>query len=47
VPIKVKELYIASPENRKFIIIVKTIYINGKDPLSPFIIALKQKIINN
>jgi hypothetical protein len=47
VPIKVKELYIASPENRKSIIIVKTIYANRRDPLSPFIITLRQKIINS
>ena len=47
VPIKVKELYIASPENRKSITIVKIIYANKRDPLPPFIIALKQKIINS
>jgi len=45
--IKVKELYIASLENRKSIIIVKTIYANRRDPFPPFIIALKQKIINS
>jgi len=45
--IKVKELYIASPENRKSITIVKTIYANRRDPLPPFIIALRQKIIDS
>jgi hypothetical protein len=47
VPIKVKELYIASPENRKSIIIIETIYINRREPLPPFVIALRQKIIDN
>ena len=45
--IKVKELYIASPENRKSITIIKIIYTNRKDPLPPFIIALRQKIIDS
>ena len=43
----IKELYIVSPKNRKFITIIKTIIINGRDPLLLFIIALKQKIIDN
>ena len=47
IPIKVKELYIASLENRKSIIIVKTIYANRRDPLPPFIIAFRENIINN
>ena len=47
IPIKVKELYIASPENRKSITIVKTIYANRRDPLPPFIIAFRQKIIDS
>jgi hypothetical protein len=46
-PIKVKELYIISPENRKSITIIETIYANGKDLFPPFIIAFKQKIIDN
>ena len=45
--IKVKELYIASPENRKSITIVETIYANRRDPFPPFIIALRQKIIDS
>ena len=47
VPIKVKELYIASPENRKSVTIIETIYANGKEPLPPFVIAPREKIINN
>jgi hypothetical protein len=47
IPVKVKELYIASLENRKSVTIVKTIYANRRDPFPPFIIAFKEKIINN
>jgi hypothetical protein len=47
IPIKVKELYIASPENRKSIIIIETIHINRREPFPLFVIALKQKIIDN
>ena len=43
----IKKLYIISLKNRKFITIIKTIIINGRDPLLLFIIALKQKIIDN
>jgi hypothetical protein len=43
----IKELYIISFKNRKFIIIIKIIIINKRDFLLLFIIALKQKIINN
>jgi len=39
VPVNVKELYMASPENRKSIIVIKTIIIDGREPLSPFIIT--------
>jgi hypothetical protein len=39
VPTDVKELYIASPENRKSIIVIKTIITDGRDPLPLFIIA--------
>jgi hypothetical protein len=46
-PIEVKELYIASPENRKLVTIIETIYINRHKPLSLFIIASGKKIINN
>jgi hypothetical protein len=47
VPIKVKELYIASPENRKSVTMVETIHADGRDPLPPFIIALGQKIMDS
>jgi hypothetical protein len=44
---KVKELYIASLENRKFITIVKTIIADRRKPLLPFIIAPKKQIMDN
>jgi hypothetical protein len=44
---EVIKLYIASPENRKFITIVKTIIIDGRKPLPPFVIALKKQIMDN
>ena len=43
--IKVKELYITSLE--KSITIIKTIVLDGREPPLLFIIALRQKIINN
>jgi hypothetical protein len=39
VPVKVKELYIASPENRKSIIVIETIITDRREPLPPFIIT--------
>jgi hypothetical protein len=47
VPSKVKELYIASPENRKSVMVIKTIIANGREPLPPFIIAPRKKIMDN
>lgn len=44
---KVKELYIASPKNRKFITIVETIIANGREPLPLFVIAPTKQIIDN
>jgi hypothetical protein len=44
---EVIKLYIASPKNKKFIIIVKTIIANKRKPLPPFVIAFKKQIINN
>jgi hypothetical protein len=44
---KVKELYIASLENRKFIIVVKIIIADRRKLLPPFIIASKKQIIDN
>ena len=43
----VKELYTASPKNRKSLIIIKTIIINKREPLPPFIITLGKRIIKN
>ena len=39
VPFNVKEIYTASLENRKSIIIIKTIIANGREPLLLFVIA--------
>jgi hypothetical protein len=47
VPIEVKELYTASPENRKSVIIIETIYTDSCKPLPPFVIAPGKKIIDN
>jgi hypothetical protein len=47
VPIEVKELYTASPENRKLVIIIETIHIDSHKPLPPFVIAPGKKIIDN
>lgn len=46
-PIEVKELYIASPENRKLVMIIETIYVDSREPLSPFIITPRKKIMDN
>jgi hypothetical protein len=46
-PIEVKELYTASPENRKLVIIIETIYIDSYKPLLPFIITSGKKIMDN
>ena len=46
-PIEVKELYIASPKNRKLVTIIETIYVDSYKPLLPFIITPKKKIIDN
>ena len=47
VPIEVKELYTASPENRKSVTIIETIHANSREPLPPFIIASRKKIMDN
>jgi hypothetical protein len=47
VPIEVKELYTASPENRKSVTIIETIQADGREPPPPFIITPGQKIIDN
>ena len=43
----IKELYIASPKNRKSITMIETIIADRRDPPPPFIIAPRQKIIDN
>jgi hypothetical protein len=47
VPIEVKELYTLSPKNRKLVTIIKTIIANRKEPLPPFVITPRKKIIDN
>lgn len=47
VPTEVKELYTASPENRKSLIVMETIRGDGKKTLLLFIIILREKIIEN
>jgi hypothetical protein len=47
IPANVKELYIVSFKNRKSITIIKTIIIDGREPLPLFVIALKKKVIDN
>jgi len=47
VPIEVKELYTASPENRKLVTIIETIYVDSREPLPPFVITPRKKIIDN
>jgi hypothetical protein len=47
VPIDVKELYSASPENRKSVTLIETISADRKKPIPPFIIAPGAKIIEN
>ena len=46
-PTKVKELYTASPENQKFITVIKIIITDRREPLLLFVITFKKKIINN
>jgi hypothetical protein len=47
VPTNIKELYIASPKNRKSVTVIETIHIDRREPLLPFVIAPRQKIIDN
>ena len=46
-PIEVKELYTASPENRKLVMIIETIYANRREPLPLFVITPGKKIMDN
>jgi len=47
VPAEVKEMYTASPENRKSLTIIETIIASGEEPLPPFIITPGQNIMQN
>ena len=47
VPMEIKELYTASPENRKSITIIETICANGSKPLPPVVICPGEKIMEN
>jgi hypothetical protein len=47
VPTEVKELYTASPENRKSVTIIKTILADRREPLPLFVIAPGKKIMDN
>jgi hypothetical protein len=47
VPTQAKELYTASPENRKSVTILETIYADGREPLPTFIIAPGVNIMEN
>ena len=47
VPTDVTELYTASPENRKSVTIVETVFADGREPLPPFIITPGKKIMEN
>ncbi len=47
VPTAVKEMYTRSPENRKSLTIIETIYADGREPLPPFIITPGKEIMDN
>jgi hypothetical protein len=47
VPIEIKEMYTASPENRKSVTICEAIWADGSDPPPPFMIVPGQKIMEN
>ena len=47
VPTPIKELYTASPENRKSVTIIETIIADGREPLPPFVITPGKKIMDN
>lgn len=47
VPIDVIELYIESPEKRKSVTIIETVYADSRKSLLPFIIAPRKYIIDN
>jgi hypothetical protein len=45
IPIEIIELYKASPENHKSIMICEAIRVDGSEPPPPYIIVLDKKII--
>ena len=47
IPIEVKELYTASPENRKSITIIQRICADGSPPLPPVVICPGEKIMED
>jgi hypothetical protein len=47
IPIEVKKLYMASPENRKLVTIIETIYADRHEPLPLFVITPRKKIMDN
>jgi hypothetical protein len=47
VPTEVKEAYTRSPENRKSVTIIETVYADGRKPPPLFIIAPGSKIMEN
>ena len=47
VPTEIKELYTATPENRKSITIIKTIYAEGTPPPPPVIICPGEKTMES
>ncbi len=47
VPSDVKEHYTISPENRKSLTIIETVYGDGREPLLPFIITPGAKLMEN
>jgi hypothetical protein len=47
IPSDVKELYTASPKNRKSVTIIKTIIADRREPPLPFIITPSKKVIDN
>jgi len=47
VPTEVKELYTASPENRKSLTIIETICADGSTPHPPVVICPGEKIMEN
>lgn len=45
--LEVIDLYTPSPENRKSVTVFETIYVNGKEPIPPFIVCPGIKIMEN